>query len=112
MTFLSWHSHRTRYASFNYYHYQTSNEAEIARATCIRVAFALDFHRNLQDLGGNCFLQDISSITATHRATPVLLRWFIDRLKEVWGSWSDVKTEDDLTIEGGCLVCCPNLSMN
>ena len=52
-------------ASFNFH--QTNNGTETASATCFGVAFALDFHKDPQDLGGNCFLKDTSGITATHR---------------------------------------------
>ncbi|CAF9905287.1 MAG: hypothetical protein ALECFALPRED_000207 [Alectoria fallacina] len=53
------------YTSFNYY--QTNNGTQTADAACYGVAFALDFHKNPQDLSGNCFLKDASGITATHR---------------------------------------------
>lgn len=52
-------------ASFNYY--QTSNETQTANAACYGMAFVLDYHKNPQDLGGNCFLKDASGITATQR---------------------------------------------
>ena len=52
-------------ASYNYY--QTNNGTETSSSTCFGVTFALDYHRDAQTAGGNCFLKGTSGVT-THRA--------------------------------------------